>query len=560
MTLYPYVATLAVDPVTLVAAKGATGTIYAPEDTGFASPLTASDASGNPIPLTANADGILPSFYATEPAVNWRSGSYVFPLVTPQPLPGPQGTPGSAETPGANGTNGKDGSNVLPTATAINVELAKTFGAPTRTPPTAWPGFRTLTVPSIYRRGFGSYECGIVVDALRPAAGVTYYIAPDGVGANSGLTPALPTTLPTALGKADVGTIIFAEGEYFRNLHTPGVITNKAINFIAGVPDVRLTAWEKPSNLTWTLSSGNIYQTTRSATQLIADTRGLFYTPDGDYYVYTQKADLASIVGPGQWAIVGSVVYVWAIGNANLVTDSSFMRLSINTSSSCINANGSSNIYVQGLTLEGGGWANPGALAAFSSGAGTTGTPQLIAVDVVTKYTVGNAVTLTGAQYGIFIRCGVVESGADGFNYHSGTYNSATYVPDVIEVGCWSRKTGRATTVETQNGTTGHDGVRLIRVGGKHERSFGPVIADDSGAKSWNLGCQAFNSTALTRNYAISVTAADSEMWLEECTASDSKTGLYGDGTSKIHTKGSLTIRTATKTNATNSSVIDTYI
>jgi hypothetical protein len=113
MALYPYVATLAVDPVTFVAAKGATGTIHAPEDIAFASPLTATDANGNPIPLTANADGILPSFYAERPAVNWRSGPYTFPLVTSQPLEGPKGDKGD------NGANGANGSNVLPTDTAI---------------------------------------------------------------------------------------------------------------------------------------------------------------------------------------------------------------------------------------------------------------------------------------------------------------------------------------------------------------------------------------------------------------------------------------------------------
>jgi hypothetical protein len=132
LTLYPYVATLAVDPVTLVKAAGATGVIYAPADTSFASPLTATDATGNPIPLTANADGILPSFYATAPAVNWRSGSYVFPLVTSQPLEGPKGETGD---PGANGANGKDGApgvNAVPTAQAV-ATYATTPGNPVNT-------------------------------------------------------------------------------------------------------------------------------------------------------------------------------------------------------------------------------------------------------------------------------------------------------------------------------------------------------------------------------------------------------------------------------------------
>jgi hypothetical protein len=132
MTLYPYVATLAVDPITLMAAKGATGTIHPPADTSFASPLTATDATGNPIPLTANADGILPSFYATEPAVNWRSGTYVFPLVTSQPLPGPKGEDGGRGNDGIDGKDGAPGVNAVPTAQAV-ATYATTPGNPVNT-------------------------------------------------------------------------------------------------------------------------------------------------------------------------------------------------------------------------------------------------------------------------------------------------------------------------------------------------------------------------------------------------------------------------------------------
>ena len=132
MALYPYVATLAVDPVTLVAAKGATGQIFAPADTSFASPLTATDATGNPIPLTANADGILPSFYATAPAVNWRSGAYVFPLVTSQPLEGPKGDTGERGNDGMDGQDGLPGVNAVPTADAV-ATYATTPGNPVNT-------------------------------------------------------------------------------------------------------------------------------------------------------------------------------------------------------------------------------------------------------------------------------------------------------------------------------------------------------------------------------------------------------------------------------------------
>ncbi|MHA7210782.1 hypothetical protein [Arthrobacter sp. MDT1-65] len=110
MALYPYTLSLAVDPVTMQKLSGATGQIYLPTDTSFTAPLTATDPSGNPVTLTANADGILPIFYATSPKVNWRSGSWVFPLVTTEPLPGPMGPAGP---------------NTIPTNEAVDEGIAR---------------------------------------------------------------------------------------------------------------------------------------------------------------------------------------------------------------------------------------------------------------------------------------------------------------------------------------------------------------------------------------------------------------------------------------------------
>lgn len=121
MALYPYVAALAVNPLTLTKAAGAVGQVFAPEDTSFATPLEAKDPAGNTIVLTSNADGILPSFYVELPSVNWKSGSNIFPLVTSQPIPGPQGPPGPA---GEGGTGGGGGITTIPAEYVTDTELA----------------------------------------------------------------------------------------------------------------------------------------------------------------------------------------------------------------------------------------------------------------------------------------------------------------------------------------------------------------------------------------------------------------------------------------------------
>lgn len=410
----------------------------------------------------------------------------------------------------------------------------------------------------VYRTALGLYAASIDIDALRPAAGVTYYVAPAGISGNNGLSEASPTTLAAAIAKSDVGTIVCLPGEYFRNSHTAPVLT-KSLNII-GRPGAILTGYELTTSLTWTVQSGNIYQATRANTNLVVDKRSAYATADGDFTMYEKKADLASVTGPGQWAIVGSVVYVWALGNANLATDSSFMRLSLATGSSVLQISGGNTLYLEGVQLEGGGSATSGPLTAFSAG-GTGGVPRLIAVDSVVKYAPANGIMLTGALFGIFIRCGVAVTMNDGFNYHSGTFSGQTYIPSVLEVDCWSRRTGMYTTVETQNGTTAHDGVPILRINGTHRDSLGPAVADDSGAKSWNLNVIAgAASRAVTRFWAFAATAAGSEQWLQDCAVAPGNVALYADGTSKVHTRRARTgsVLTASK-KVLDAAVIDTY-
>lgn len=96
MARYPYGTVVVFDPVTKEKAPtGSLGDIYAPEDTAFTSPLAAYDLNGQPgVALVSNQDAFLPYFESDLPWVKWKSGEYVFSLVTDQPLPGPAGEQG----------------------------------------------------------------------------------------------------------------------------------------------------------------------------------------------------------------------------------------------------------------------------------------------------------------------------------------------------------------------------------------------------------------------------------------------------------------------------------
>lgn len=431
--------------------------------------------------------------------------------------------------------------------------------------------FVRTTMPTVYRAPNGRYVTDLDVNALKPAAGVTYYVSPSGISGNSGLTESLPTTPSAAYGKSDVGTIVFLAGEYFQNLAWFAKI-NKSIRIILR-PGAILTSFRNPTTLTWALHSGNIYKANRTNTNLVLDKRAAYAVVssdpriNGDAKVYEKVANVAAITKAGQWAYDATAdatnpVFVWPLGDVNLVTDSSFMRLNVDTGNAVINVWGGVNVWIksEGGWIEGGGQAAAGAIAVLTNG-GTGGIPTVVIEDVVAKYTPGNGITVTGGALTVLIRSGVAHTYLDGFNYHSGTYSASTVIPDIIEIDCWSRDTGLYTTSETMNGTTAHDSIPILRINPDHADSFGPVIADDGGAKAWILGGSAKRSTATARKWCIAATATGSVQWVEGAEVDEQGVAaLYADGTSAIHTRG---IRAGSLLGASKalagSGVIDTY-
>lgn len=399
------------------------------------------------------------------------------------------------------------------------------------TPPT---GF-TLTAPvpyTVYRTGLGRYVLDIDVDSLRPAAGVTYYIAPSGSSANTGLSTGVPIRLQDAIAKSDVGTIVCAPGEYFWSTHQPPTIT-KSLNIIAPSRQAILTGFKQPSAITWTLNSGSIYQAAQTLAQGVVDKRAAYATAAGFYPLYTQMADLASITGPGQWATDGTTLWVWALGNANLVTDSSFLRVSLDTASNGLRVSGANTLYIEGLQIEGSGSVanNIGCINAVNSG---TAQPRLVVVDTTIRYSTKQGILATATAFSLFIRCTVNQTGADGIAYSA----AAGLLPQAVELDCVTQSTGIFDLSQTGNGSTSHGGSKVLRINGTYRDSNGPTVDEDSGSLSWNLGCVAGSSRATTRFWAYCASSSGAQMWLEDCAADPGATALYAyDATSAIHVR-----------------------
>lgn len=155
-------------------------------------------------------------------------------------------------------------------------------------------------------------------------------------------------------------------------------------------------------------------------------------------------------------------------------------------------------VYLQGLTIVGGYPANVYAknsstytglevygknlrmLYAHSDG--------ISSGDQTLTYT--DALCLRGAK-SIMQGCECAFAFKDGFNYHQ----SAGVVPVAVELDCIGHDCGLSFEENGNNGSTIHDGGKIVRVNGVYYHNKGGNVADiNSGTVAINLGCIAFDS------------------------------------------------------------------
>ena len=84
-------------------------------------------------------------------------------------------------------------------------------------------------------------------------------------------------------------------------------------------------------------------------------------------------------------------------------------------------------------------------------------------------------------------------SSKDAFNYHASSPDSLAVEVNCIGYGAGQHKltTANSNTEKTSNnGSTAHDSMNILRVGGKYYNCEGPVVADVNGCLSISLGCE----------------------------------------------------------------------
>lgn len=142
---------------------------------------------------------------------------------------------------------------------------------------------------------------------------------------------------------------------------------------------------------------------------------------------------------------------------------------------------------------------------------------SLIGSDITSKLYIFNckfyrglndAFSITGKYSAYLFDCVAVYGSKDGFNYHTTDANSVAVEINGISYGNGLYKIeGGNTTKHSNNGSTAHDGMRILRVGGKYWDCEGPVVADVMDCYSISIGCEVGNilltSTGVSAGYYL---------------------------------------------------------
>lgn len=224
----------------------------------------------------------------------------------------------------------------------------------------------------------------------------------------------------------------------------------------------------------WTLASGLIYQTTRSAVGSVWDSLNL------DSNGYWSKLKLmgttqASVVAAGQWATNGTTVWVW---NTDSRAPDANNRLMVTGAGSYI-TNLAGTLYCEGISFFGG----DGAMTVKTDNSVTS--KQYFNDCEFAYSTTSNGLNVEGTDGCYIFNSRVFRAHRDGLNYHINADLMKNF--KAFEFNVVSKYNGMSGD-SNNNASTCHDGGIIQRVGGEYAYSEGPNLPDVNGCLTWNTG------------------------------------------------------------------------
>lgn len=376
-------------------------------------------------------------------------------------------------------------------------------------PPAGWGWSLPFT---IQRRGrlFRPHPAWALRE-LAPA-GKAYYVSPSGSDGNDGLSWATAyRSIWKAASQADAVEVYIQAGYYGYNYGFRGQPWS-ARTFI-GVGgqvvannDLELNAWT-PSGNSWRAS-------TTHGVDCVLDWLNL----DGDGFptFYSEKASTAEVeASPGSWYKDGANNLLYVRCSDSRAPDA---NLRAYRTSAIMNLGADNQaIYFENLTFEVSAKASRHLRFYAATPAGGL---RVYMKRCIVRHSRGtyDLLDIDGATEVILQNCQAYNGPLDGFNYHA--FNGV--IPKAIEIRCSAHHCGSPASA-INNASAMHDGGSIVRLMGEYHHTYGPLVVDASGSKSWNLGTVAHHS--LSSGGATSKAAfycADggaTHMWLDRCTS-----------------------------------------
>ena len=334
----------------------------------------------------------------------------------------------------------------------------------------------------------------------------------NGNDSNAGTNRSVPLkTVTAALAKTDVKTIYIMEGIYNRRDLGSGSIS-KSVNII-GLGNVVIAG---SASLGWTQYSGDVYVANTSNCTDIFDLGSK--NEYGDYTRYVAKSSIADVEAEeGTYYLQSSTLYAHPINGDT----SHLLRMVGDT---CYEITGSCNVYFENITFIG------ATRAIYAHAEHSSETINFYAKNckfINSRNHDYDTLMLQGTTLSILQGCECSYSRKDGFNYHE----RSGIVPNAIELNCIGKLNGTPGNSSDQ-GSTAHDGVKLIRIGGCYFGNNGSNTAEEgTDTESWNVNCVAFESAS---NYASQgmnfYSYGDTKVFLDSCIGFGSPYNIGGAG------------------------------
>lgn len=301
-----------------------------------------------------------------------------------------------------------------------------------------------------------------------------YYVdVKNGDNTNNGSEIAPFKSINRALRYGDADEIVVNEGVYGWTDGFSGFSQIKPFNLI-GKGKVLIGAHR--DSLTWAQNSSysNVYQTTSTAVNEIVD-----YKNYDNILFLSKKTDVQSVSNtPGSYYIDTSNNVFVRTHNDRKPDD----KILLNLLTDAVKITDNPKLYFENISF-----TNTVRVSA------TTTNKQFYAKDCnFVIGTGGNALSVEGYDFNMLQNCVASYATMDGFNYHI----KNNILPKVIEIDCKGFNNGR-NGADQNNGSTMHDGGKILRVNGEYYSNSGPNVIDvNEGTVSVNLGVYSHNSVA----------------------------------------------------------------